>query len=108
MCCPDWPAAGGAVEGCTCVVLTGQPWAVQWKDVHVGLARLVISEDTHTGQIFPWVLFTYMYGLGDPPLVGLYQSSPGVFVYVSPSSLFYLVPFRHYRPELTLFTLKSA
>ena len=94
-------ALSSRMEGVPTVVLAHQPKAameaVKWKDV-----QLVLSGHTHAGQIILWALFAY---LGNPLFVGLYEPQPGVFVYVSPGSLYYLVPFRHYRPEITLFTL---
>ena len=74
--------------------------AAEWRDV-----RLVLSGHTHAGQILPWMVFVY---LTNPLFVGLYEPSPGVFVYVSPGTLFYLLPFRHFRPEITHFTLVCA
>ena len=91
-------------EGTPTVVLAHQPRAAleaaQWSDV-----RLVLSGHTHAGQFFPWAIVSYLI---NPLFVGLYEPIPGVFVYVSPGSLFYLVPFRHYRPEITHFTLQCA
>lgn len=97
-------ALSGREKGVPTVVLAHQPRAaseaVMWNDV-----RLVLSGHTHAGQIFPWNIAIY---LGNPFFVGLYEPLPGVFVYVSPGSMFYLIPFRHYRPEITHITLISS
>lgn len=90
-------------QGTPTIVLAHQPKAAleaaQWSDV-----RLVLSGHTHAGQFFPSVTFVYFF---NPLFVGLYEPSPGVFVYVNPGTLYYVVPFRHYRPEITYFTLQS-
>ena len=97
-------ALSGRREGVPTVVMAHQPWAaveaLMWSDV-----RLVLSGHTHAGQIFPMAPFVYLY---NPFFVGLYQPSPDVYVYVSPGTLYYLVPFRHYRSEITYFTLLSS
>lgn len=94
-------ALSSRTEGVPTVVLAHQPTAAvqatKWRDV-----QLVLSGHTHAGQIIFWALFVY---LSNPFFVGLYEPQPGVFVYVSPGAVYYLVPFRHYRPEITLFTL---
>ncbi len=97
-------ALSGRQKGIPTIVLAHQPWAaveaIMWEDV-----RLVLSGHTHAGQMFPTIIPVYLY---NPFLVGLYEPQPGVFVYVSPGTLYYLVPFRHYRPELTCITLISV
>ena len=96
-------ALSGRQKGIPTIVLAHQPWAateaIMWNDV-----RLVLSGHTHAGQIFPWMIFAWVY---NPYFVGLYEPRPGVFVYVSPGSLYYHVPFRHYRAEITHITLIS-
>lgn len=97
-------ALSGRQKGVPTVVLAHQPWAaveaIMWNDV-----RLVLSGHTHAGQIFPAIIPIYFF---NPFLVGLYEPRPGVFVYVNPGTLYYLVPFRHYRPEITAITLLSS
>ena len=97
-------ALGSRTKGTPTVVLAHQPRAameaVQWSDI-----RLTLSGHTHAGQFFPFSVFVYFL---NPLFVGLYEPRPGVFAYVSPGTLYYVVPFRHYRPEITHFTLQSA
>lgn len=94
-------ALSGRSKNIPTVVLAHQPWAafeaIAWRDV-----RLVLSGHTHAGQILPMMLPTYLY---NPFFVGLYQPHPDVYVYVNPGTLYYFIPFRHYRPEITYFTL---
>ena len=100
----DIPSAlTGRTEGVPTIVLAHQPWAAQeailWKDV-----RLVLSGHTHAGQLLPMMAITYLY---NPFFVGLYQPQPEVFVYVNPGTVYFFLPFRHYRPEITHITLIS-
>lgn len=96
-------ALSGREDGVPTVVLAHQPWAaleaIMWDDV-----RLVLSGHTHAGQILPFMPFTYLY---NPFHVGLYEPHPQVYVYVNPGTVYYMFPFRHYRPEITLITLVS-
>ncbi len=96
-------ALSGRTLGVPTVVLAHQPWAaaeaIMWDDV-----RLVLSGHTHAGQILPMMLPTYLY---NPFFVGLYQPHPQVYVYVNPGTVYFLLPFRHYRPEITFITLIS-
>lgn len=96
-------ALSGRTGGIPTVVLAHQPWAAQeaimWDDV-----RLVLSGHTHAGQVLPLMFLTYIY---NPFFVGLYQPYPQVYVYVNPGSVYYFLPFRHYRPEITCITLIS-
>ena len=101
----DIPAAlTGRTKGVPTIVLAHQPRAaakaIVWDDV-----RLVLSGHTHAGQFFPWMMVIY---LVNPFFVGLYQPMPDVYVYVNPGTLYFMVPFRHYRPEITHITLFSA
>ncbi len=98
-------ALSGRKEGVPTIVLAHQPWAaveaIMWNDV-----RLVLSGHTHGGQIFPAIPFIYLY---NPFFVGLYEPRPSVFVHVSPGTVYYMLPFRHYyRPEITEITLISS
>ena len=97
-------ALSSRTKGTPTIVLAHQPRAameaIQWSDV-----RLTLSGHTHGGQFFPYSVFVYFL---NPLFVGLYEPSPGVFVYVSPGTLYYVIPFRHYRPEITYFTLQSV
>lgn len=97
-------ALTGRTKGIPTVVLAHQPRAaaeaIMWDDV-----RLVLSGHTHAGQIFPWMVVIY---LTHPFFAGLYQPVPDVYVYVSPGTLYFMIPFRHYRPEITYITLVSA
>lgn len=96
-------ALSGRTNGIPTIVLAHQPWAaaeaIMWSDV-----RLVLSGHTHAGQILPFMLFVYLY---NPFYVGLYEPHPHVYVYVNPGTVYYLFPFRHYRPEITYITLIS-
>ena len=97
-------ALSGRTEGIPTVVLAHQPRAaaeaMMWKDV-----RLVLSGHTHAGQILPMMPFVYLY---NPFFVGLYEPRDNVYVYVNPGTVYYFLPFRHYRPEITFITLISA
>ena len=97
-------ALTGRTKGIPTIVLAHQPRAaaeaIVWDDV-----RLVLSGHTHGGQFFPWMMFIYFY---NPFFVGLYQPMPDVYVYVNPGTLYFMIPFRHYRPEITHITLLSA
>ena len=90
--------------GVPTVVMAHQPRAaletLGWSDV-----RLILAGHTHAGQFFPFSVFIYLL---NPFFVGLYEPQPGVFVYVSPGTVYYVIPFRHYRPEITHFTLLSV
>lgn len=91
-------------KGIPTVVMAHQPSAalltLEWSDV-----RLILAGHTHAGQFFPFAVAVYFI---NPFFVGLYEPRPGVFVYVSPGTVYYIVPFRHYRPEITHFTLISV
>ena len=98
-------ALSGRGKGVPTIVMAHQPWAaveaVMWEDV-----RLVLSGHTHAGQVLPIMFLVYVY---NPYFVGLYEPHPGVYVYVNPGSLYYIMPYRHFfRPEITLFTLTCA
>ena len=97
-------ALSGRTGGVPTVVLAHQPRAaaeaIVWKDV-----RLVLSGHTHAGQILPFMPFTYLF---NPFYVGLYEPLVGVYVYVNPGTVYYLMPFRHYRPEITFLTLITS
>ncbi len=96
-------ALSGRTPGVPTVVLAHQPKAaaeaIMWNDV-----QLVLSGHTHAGQILPMMLFAYLY---NPFFVGLYQPRHEVYVYVNPGTVYYFIPFRHYRPEITLLSLFS-
>jgi predicted MPP superfamily phosphohydrolase len=96
-------ALTGRTKGVPTIVLAHQPRAAT-KAIVWDYARLVLSGHTHRGQFFPWMLFNYLY---NPFFVGLklYQSMPDVYVYVNPGTLYFMIPFRHYRPEITHITL---
>lgn len=91
-------------KGTPTIVLAHQPKAameaVEWRDV-----RLVLAGHTHAGQFFPLSVIIYFL---NPLFVGLYEPRPRAFVYVNPGTVYYVIPFRHYRPEITHFTLFSA
>lgn len=97
-------ALSGRTQGVPTVVLAHQPRAaaeaIMWKDV-----RLVLSGHTHAGQILPAMPLVYLY---NPFFVGLYEPRDNVFVYVNPGTVYYFLPFRHYRPEITVITLVSS
>ena len=97
-------ALSGRTPRVPTVVLAHQPRAAQeamyWTDV-----RLVLSGHTHAGQILPFMPFVYLL---NPFFVGLYEPRPDTYVYVNPGTVYYLVPFRHYRPEITVLTLISS
>lgn len=97
-------ALNGRTKGVPTVVMAHQPKAavetIQWSDV-----RLTLAGHTHAGQFLPFALLVYLF---NPFFVGLYEPRPGVFVYVSPGTVYYLIPYRHYRPEITHFTLISV
>lgn len=96
-------ALSGRTNTVPTIVLAHQPKAaveaIEWKDV-----RLVLSGHTHAGQVFPVMIGVYLY---NPFFVGLYEPHTDVFVYVSPGVNYFTLPFRHYRPEITLLTLRS-
>jgi predicted MPP superfamily phosphohydrolase len=96
-------ALTGRVKATPTIVLAHQPRAaaeaIQWDDV-----RLVLSGHTHGGQILFMMLPVYLY---NPFFAGLYQPLPDVSVYVSAGTNYYLLPYRHYRPEITHITLLS-
>ena len=97
-------ALSGRTGGVPTVVLAHQPRAaveaLMWKDV-----RLVLSGHTHAGQILPLMPLCYLL---NPFYAGLYEPRDDVYVYVNPGTTYYLVPFRHYRPEITLLTLFAS
>ena len=97
-------ALSGRHHGVPTIVLAHQPMAaaeaVMWDDV-----RLVLSGHTHAGQILPMMLPVYLY---NPFFAGLYNPKKDVYVYVSAGTSSYHIPFRHYRPEITRFTLISG
>ena len=97
-------ALGDRTRGTPTVVLAHQPRAameaIEWNDV-----QLVLSGHTHAGESFPLSVLIYF---SNPLFVGLYELRPGVYVYVSPGTGYYVIPFRHYRPEITKFTLLSV
>ena len=97
-------ALSGRTKDIPTIVLAHQPRAaaeaIMWNDV-----RLVLSGHTHGGQFFPFMVTVYLF---NPFFAGLYEPRENVYVYVSSGTLFYTVPFRHYRPEITYITIVSA
>ena len=97
-------ALGSRTEGVPTIVLAHQPKAaleaIQWSNV-----CLTLAGHTHAGQFFPFSILVYLF---NPFFVGLYEPRPGVFVYVSPGTVYYFIPYRHYRPEITHLTLISV
>ena len=97
-------ALSGRSKHVPTIVLAHQPRAaaeaIYWNDV-----RLVLSGHTHAGQIFPFMIPVYLY---NPFFVGLYEPLSHVYVYVSPGTHYYMLPYRHYRPEITHITLLTA
>ncbi len=97
-------ALSGRNKGIPTVVLAHQPRAaleaMMWEDV-----RLILSGHTHAGQILPFMPLVYLL---NPFFVGLYEPIENVFVYVNPGTVYYFLPFRHYRPEITYITLISS
>lgn len=97
-------ALSGRTKHIPTIVLAHQPRAaaeaIHWNDV-----RLVLSGHTHAGQIFPLMIPVYLY---NPYFVGLYEPLSHVYVYVSSGTHYYMLPYRHYRPEITHITLLTA
>ena len=97
-------ALSGRTKHVPTIVLAHQPRAaaeaIHWNDV-----RLVLSGHTHGGQIFPLMIPVYLY---NPYFVGLYEPLSHVYVYVSSGTHYYMLPYRHYRPEITHITLLTA
>ena len=94
-------ALSGRTEKIPTIVLAHQPRAaaevIHWNDV-----KLVLSGHTHAGQILPLMLPIYIY---NPFFAGLYEPLPRTYVYVSAGTHYYMLPYRHYRPEITHLTL---
>ena len=97
-------ALSGRTEKIPTIVLAHQPRAaaeaIHWNDV-----KLVLSGHTHAGQILPLMLPIYIY---NPFFAGLYQPLPETYVYVSAGTHYYMLPYCHYRPEITHLTLISV